>query len=101
VILVLATARDTVANYLQALIYVYSIIIFAYVLTSLVFSLGVRVPYARWSDALLSFLRDVSEPYLRIFRRFLPMLGPIDISPIVGILVLQIVGGILVNIVRG
>ena len=100
-ILVLATARDTVANYLQALIYVYSIIIFAYVLTSLVFSLGVRVPYARWSDALLSFLRDVSEPYLRIFRRFLPMLGPIDISPIVGILVLQIVGGIIVNVVRG
>jgi YggT family protein len=101
VILVLASARDTVANYLQALIYVYSIIIFAYVLTSLVFSLGVRVPYARWSDALLSFLRDVSEPYLRIFRRFLPMLGPIDISPIVGIIVLQIVGGILVNVIRG
>ena len=100
-IYVAATARDTVADYLQALIYVYSIIIFAYVLTSLVFSLGVRVPYARWSDALLSFLRDVSEPYLRIFRRFLPMLGPIDISPIVGILVLQIVGGILVNIIRG
>jgi YggT family protein len=101
VILVLATARDTVANYVQALIYVYSIIIFAYVLTSLVFSLGVRVPYARWSDALLSFLRDVSEPYLRIFRRFLPMLGPIDISPIVGIIVLQIVGGIIVNLIRG
>jgi uncharacterized protein YggT (Ycf19 family) len=101
VIVVAATARETVADYLQALIYVYSIIIFAYVLTSLIFSLGVRVPYARWSDALLSFLRDVSEPYLRIFRRFLPMLGPIDISPIVGILVLQIVGGILVNIVRG
>ena len=100
-ILVLATARDTVANYLQALIYVYSIIIFAYVLTSLIFSLGVRVPYARWSDALLSFLRDVSEPYLRIFRRFLPMLGPIDISPIVGIVVLQIVGAIIVNVIRG
>ena len=100
-ILVLATARDTVANYVQALVYVYSIIIFAYVLSSLVFSLGVRVPYARWSDALLSFLRDVSEPYLRIFRRFLPMLGPIDISPIVGIIVLQIVGGIIVNIIRG
>jgi uncharacterized protein YggT (Ycf19 family) len=100
-ILVLATARDQIADYLQALIYVYSLIIFAYVLTSLIFSLGVRVPYARWSDALLSFLRDVSEPYLRIFRRFLPMLGPIDISPIVGIVVLQIVGGIVVNVVRG
>ena len=41
------------------------------------------------------------EPYLRIFRRFIPPFGPIDISPIVAILVLQIVGGIIVNLIRG
>ena len=38
----------------------------------LIFSLGVRVPYSRWSDAVLDFLRDVSEPYLRIFRPLHP-----------------------------
>ena len=60
-----------------------------------------RVPYSRWSDAVLGFLRDVCEPYLRIFRRFIPMIGPLDISPIVGLLVLQIVGNIVVSAVHG
>jgi uncharacterized protein YggT (Ycf19 family) len=101
VTLILATTRSQIADYVTALIDVYSILIFAYVLSSLIFSLGLRVPYSRWSDALLGFLRDVSEPYLRIFRRFLPMIGPLDISPIVGLIVLQVVGAIVVNAIRG
>ena len=48
-----------------------------------------------------TFLRDVAEPYLRIFRRFIPPIGPIDISPIVAIIVLQIVGGLIIGVVRG
>ena len=96
-----AIDRIDVANFLYALITVYSLLIFAYVLISLIFSFGVRVPYARWSDAVLTFLRDVCEPYLSIFRRFLPNLGPLDISPIVGLLVLQIVGNIIVRAVHG
>ena len=42
---------------------------------------------------MLEFLRQVCEPYLSIFRRFIPPIGPLDISPIVAILVLSIVGG--------
>jgi uncharacterized protein YggT (Ycf19 family) len=41
----------------------------------------------------------VAEPYLRIFRRFIPPIGPLDLSPIVAILVLRIVGGILVGLI--
>ena len=89
-----AVDRVTVADFLAALVTVYSLLIFAYVLLSLVFSFGVRVPYSRWSDAVLGFLRDVCEPYLRIFRRFIPQLGPLDLSPIVAILVLFIVGAV-------
>jgi YggT family protein len=96
-----AIDRVTVADFLAALVTVYSLIIFAYVLLSLIFSFGVRVPYSRWSDAVLGFLRDVCEPYLRIFRRFIPMIGPLDISPIVALLVLQIVGNFVVSAVRG
>ena len=96
-----AIDRVTVADFLAALVTVYSLLIFAYVLVSLIFSFGVRVPYSRWSDAVLGFLRDVCEPYLRIFRRFIPMIGPLDISPIVGLLVLQIVGNIVVSAVHG
>jgi YggT family protein len=100
-VVVLAAARDRIADYTEALVLVYSLLIVVYVLTSLIFSFGVRVPYARWSDTALGFLRDVCEPYLRIFRRFIPMIGPLDISPIVALLVLNIVGGIIVNVIRG
>jgi len=101
-VLVLATAREQVADFLSALLWVYIILIFAYIVTTLVFSFGGRIPYSRWSSAVLGFLRDVVEPYLSIFRRFIPPIGPIDISPIVAILVLQIVGFYLViPLIRG
>jgi len=96
-----AIDRVTVADFLAALVTVYSLMIFAYVLLSLVFSFGMRVPYNRVTDAILGFLRDVCEPYLRIFRRFIPMIGPLDISPIVALLVLQIVGNFVVSAVHG
>jgi len=99
--LVLATARDSIANFLAAVILVYTILIVLYILSSLFFSFGGRVPYSRWSNALLGFLRDVCEPYLGIFRRFIPAIGPLDISPIVAIFVLQVVGAIIVNQIRG
>jgi len=97
----LAVSRVDVADFLSAVILVYSLIIIIHVLTSMILSFGARMPYARWSDAVLSFLRDVSEPYLRIFRSFIPMIGPLDISPIVALLALQIVGGIVVNLIAG
>jgi YggT family protein len=92
-------ARREIADFLSSLIGVYTIIIIAWVVVSLVFSLGVRVPYSRWTNAALDFLRDVTEPYLRIFRRFVPRIGPFDLSPMVAIIVLQIVGSIVVSAV--
>ena len=100
-ILVLATARESIADFLGAMLWVYVIIIIAYIITSLVFSFGGRIPYSRWSSAAIGFLRDVTEPYLGLFRRFIPPIGPVDVSPIVAILVLQIVGGLLVDLIRG
>jgi uncharacterized protein YggT (Ycf19 family) len=96
-VLVVASARTQIADFLDALLWVYVLIIFAYILTQLIFSFGGRVPYSRWSSAVLGFLRDVCEPYLGIFRRFIPPIGPVDVSPIVAILVLQIVGGLLIS----
>lgn len=100
-LLVLATVRESIADFLQALLWVYVLLIFAYIITSLIFAFGGRVPYSRWSSAVLGFLRDVTEPYLSIFRRFIPPIGPVDVSPIVAILVLQIVGQIIINLIRG
>ena len=90
-------ARQQIADFLAALIWVYTIIIIAWIVASFVFSLGARVPYSRPLNAILDFLRDVSEPYLRIFRRLPLRLGPLDLSPIVAIFALRIVGSIVVS----
>ncbi len=93
--------RDGLADFVDALVTVYTLLIFLYIVVSLVFSFGGRMPYSRWSSAAVGFLRDVCEPYLRVFRRFIPPLGPFDLSPIIAIFVLRIVGGIVVNLIRG
>jgi YggT family protein len=92
-------AREQIAEFVSALIWVYTLCIIAWIVLQLVFSLGARVPYNRAFNAVLDFLRDVSEPYLRIFRRLGLRVGPIDFSPIVAIIVLRIVGGLVVALI--
>jgi YggT family protein len=99
--LVAAVTRSDIANYVSALFEVYIILIFAYILLNLLFSFGLRLPYARWSDPILNFLRDVSEPYLRIFRRFIPTIGMFDLTPMIAIIVLYVVRTIVVNAISG
>jgi YggT family protein len=94
---VLATARVEVANYLSALIYVYTLLILLHIVVQWLFAFGLRPPYSRASSAALGFLRDVCEPFLRIFRRVIPSFGAIDLSPIVAIIVLGIVNSIVVQ----
>ena len=98
---ILAVTRGDVADFVSTLIFVYTILIFAYIVSSLIFAFGGRVPYSRPVDAVLTFLRDVCEPYLRIFRRFIPQFGPFDFSPIIAVIVLQFVGQIVVRVIRG
>jgi YggT family protein len=43
----------------------------------------------------------VCEPYLAVFRRFIPALGPIDLSPIVAIFVLNIAARIITGVIAG
>ena len=96
-----ASARTEIADFLGALLLVYTLCIVGYVVMQLVFSLGARIPYSRGSRAVMDFLSEVSEPFLRIFRRLGLQIGPLDLSPMVAILVLQIVGGLLVGVIRG
>jgi YggT family protein len=92
-----ATVRTDIADFLSSAIYVYTLLIFLYIILQLLFSVGVRMPYSRPFDVVFGFLRDVCEPFLRIFRRFLPMLGPFDFSPILAIISLQIINALLVR----
>lgn len=92
-----ATARTQVADYLSTLIYVYTILIIVYIVVQLLFAAGLKPPYSRTTDAVLGFLRDICEPYLRIFRRILPSFGGIDFSPLIAIIVLGLVNEIVVQ----
>ena len=58
----------------------------------------VRLPYSIWLSRIQRFLYDVVEPYLRIFRRILPPLGPLDLSPMVAVIVLFIAGRVVVEL---
>jgi uncharacterized protein YggT (Ycf19 family) len=83
-------AVDSVVSFAQVFIYVYSILILAYIITS-----WVRLPYSLWLNRIQRFLYDVCDPYLRIWRRILPTFGPLDLSPVVGVAFLYILSNIL------
>jgi YggT family protein len=90
----IADAADTAAQFVAVFVYVYSALIFAYVLMS-----WIRMPYAlSW---LQRFLYDVCEPYIRIFRRLLPPVGVLDLSPVIAIGVLYLLRVLINGVVIG
>lgn len=91
--------RQNVADFLSALFYVYSLLIIGWIVVSFVLAMGVRLPYSRPVNAVLDFLRDVSEPFLRVFRRLGLQIGPLDLSPIVALLALSIGGRLIVGLI--
>lgn len=99
--LVLAITRADVADYVNTLVVVYVVLIFVRVLMSYF----TRIPYNRVLDAVLTFVRDVTDPVLNLFRRIVPMarLGPaaIDLSPILATFTLLILGGIVASLIEG
>ena len=96
-----AIDRVTIADYVSTLITVYVVLIFIRILMSWF----TRIPYNRYLDMALRFVSEVTDPYLNLFRRFIPMVrigpGALDLSPIVAVLVLSILGNIVVNLVHG
>jgi YggT family protein len=95
--MILASARTEIAEYLSTVIYVYTLIIIVYIVVNLLFAAGIRPPYSRTTDRVLGFLRDVCEPYLRIFRRLAPQMGGLDFSPVLAIISLYIINLVVVQ----
>jgi YggT family protein len=99
--MIAALTRVDIADYLRTLMTIYIVLIFIRILMSWF----TRIPYNRVLDAVLKFVSEVTDPYLNLFRRIIPMVrigpGALDLSPIVGVLVLSIVGGIVINLIHG
>ena len=68
----LIDAITSLQRFVDVFVGVYTLLIFAYILTS-----WIRLPYSVWLNRIQRFLYDVCEPFLRIFRRILPPLGPL------------------------
>jgi YggT family protein len=98
--LALAVSRIDVGNYVYALLEVYIVLILVYVVAQMIFTFA-RPAYSRTVDFVMRFLRDVCEPYLRFFRRFLPNFGVLDLSPTVGIIVLVVLLKTVPNWISG
>jgi YggT family protein len=87
---VLFDVVTSVQTFVSVFILVYTLLLFAYILLS-----WVKLPYSPILNRVQRFLYDVCEPYLRLFRRLLPAFGPLDLSPIVAIVVLYIIGRVI------
>src|SRR5205823_13449386 len=86
---------DNVVSFVRVFIYVYSLLILAYIITS-----WVRLPYSTWLNRIQRFLYDVCDPYLRLWRRILPTFGPLDLSPVLVVEFLYILSRVIVSIVN-
>jgi YggT family protein len=97
----LAITRYDVADYVSALFLVYIVLIFLNVLSSWI----PRMPHNRALRATLDFVKETTDPYLGFFRRFLPPLGgggfALDLSPIVGVILLFVLQAIVVGLIEG
>ena len=93
--------RADIADYVRTLALVYLVLIFIRIILSWI----PRIPYNRFLNGFLKFVTDVTDPYLNLFRRFLPMVrigpGALDLSPIVATFVLIILSGIVAGIIEG
>lgn len=93
IVVLLADAIDSAQLFIEVFASVYGLLILIYIILS-----WVRLPYSVWLNRIQQFLRDVVEPYLGLFRRILPPLGPLDLSPIVAIFVLFLVERLIVGL---
>jgi len=76
----------------------YSLAIFARIILS-----WVPLRSGTFAYRLYSILYDATEPYLRVFRRYLPLVrlgnAALDLSPLVGLVVLVVVRSIVIAVI--
>ena len=94
--MLLADTISTVESFVDVFIGVYILLILAFIITS-----WVRLPYSVWLNRIQRFLYDICDPYLRVFRRFVPPLGPLDLSPMLAVIVLIVLQQVIHAVLDG
>lgn len=91
----MAHPLDTIEQFLISLVLVYSILIIAYVVLGYL-----HLPYNLWVGRIRGFLHDTVEPYLGMWRRILPSMGGLDLSPLIAIVALNVVLQIVLQLLN-
>ena len=55
-------------------------------------------PNINWFDPPFSILSQLTDPYLNLFRSIIPPLGGMDFSPMLAIILLQVVSQVLSSV---
>ncbi|QDZ41063.1 YggT family protein [Euhalothece natronophila Z-M001] len=84
----MTTGANFITNVLVNTIQIYLLLLFVRILLSWFQTAG-------WAQQAMSYLSPITDPYLNIFRSFIPPLGGIDLSPILAIFSLQIIASLL------
>ena len=96
--------RVDVANYVDALFTVFLILIITRIVLSWI-QMFRPIPYNVPLRATIGFVEESVDPYLNVFRRLIPPIGGggmgIDLSPMIGIILLLILQGVVVNAIAG
>jgi YggT family protein len=99
--MIFAITRVDIADYVSTLITVYVVLIFIRILMSYFRS----IPYYRALDIFLRFVTEVTDPWLNLFRRFIPpvRMGPaaIDLTPMIDVFELYILGALVTRLIAG
>lgn len=95
--LLAAITHHDVARFLSNFVIVYVVLIFLEILMSWI----PRRPYYTWLEAVVKFIHETTDPYLRLFRSFIKPIGggqfAFDPSPMIAVLVLIIGSGIIIG----
>ena len=91
---VLLDAASSLEQFVRVFVGIYILLILIWVLLS-----WVRIPYSRTFATVERFLDEVVTPYLGIFRGRIPTIGPIDISPIIAVVVLLIAQELVIYVI--
>jgi YggT family protein len=89
-LMLLFDAVGVIQSFVNVFIGVYILVILLYIITS-----WIRLPYSPTLNRIQRFLYDVCDPYLRLFRRVVPPLGPLDLSPMLAVISLLILQQVL------
>jgi uncharacterized protein YggT (Ycf19 family) len=87
---------DTLETFVRSFVQIYVLLILVWIVLAYF-----RLPYNIWLSRFRRFLDETVQPYLRVWRKILPMFGPLDLSPMVGVIALLAAEQIVISVLDG